>query len=742
MAVEDSSRSDMELMGSLVLESTGQHVDLDRLQSGKLDLRLVFGSIHTALVAIVQATNASRLEALANRDEFAESVNAISISMDALEEETSRVAAAADFACAHQGTRFCIQYDKEAEIQNQADVLQQEAEIVNQEDDRTVELDQKRESLETLESMLPVGKEVITKEAEGDEDDEDPDDIGDLDHWEEMRSKRAETRVTRASLAPAKTRMRRGSLLRVTLPAAFQSSPQMQSSQARSHHRYLNSMSTDKNIAFHIVQEPLKPEVKSPLQQEDELDPLSPSSPGAPFHSNDEFLGDGGLAWPSSTALSPAFENRFQSIQDKIQDLELQCNIMQQKSKLQENPLKVEDVQELVSRVTNEALLEERSKTRAKIRSSLEPVMAELQEMKSDKLGAIVDYTQEHEKANVLQDANAEKISEVHALAETLRGRLDSAEEQGSLLQQELQSLRVRLNQAKEAEAAMNRTWTEGLGKLKEEMRGEIGDLALTMESTQSGGHGKWVTDKATADADELICLRSDLNEETRKRQDNQQSTSSRFEMHDLTLRSYKDALDSLWWRLSKKGVVNMQDGLDSGIKQALKEKANAMEVAKLESDAKKMGKTVKQLVEQTRMMQAQWEESPDCVVGVKCLCCSHGGDQMRTAGAMELSAAERNEALMRSTREKSWRTFSPTTEPLPPCVCEGVAYNNGIDDGKDGTAAMSKTWNSRSLPTLTSKGSSKSSKQKEAKKLRALLDAGQRGQRADVHPERHLTFD
>jgi hypothetical protein len=485
-------------------------------------------------------------------------------------------------------------------------------------------------------------------------------------------------------------------------------------------------LSKQKSIAFEIVQEELDEEPESDTS-------ISPKSGRNRAWGTQKSRRDlGGLdaiaddEQEDTTTTSAAVESRLKGMQDKIADLEFLCNMVSKRVK--EDALKVQDVETIAKGIVDEAV--SKLQIRATIKSKLDPILSEIHEMKEFQRGtlSIVDYTQAtderaRERAEE-QEANAQRMTEFE---ESVSQRLDSAAEEGSLLREEVASLRDRLDKTEEAEAEwkeMNRTWTDGLGALKEEIRGELGELALSMESTQSGGHGKWVTDKTleTSDAEELLNLRSDLNDETRRRQEHQKHTSRQAELNEFQLRSYKDSLDALWWRLSKKGVVDMQDGLDKGIRDALNDKANCLEVMKLESEAKKMGKTVKQLVEHTRRMQEQWDDAPDCIVGVKCLSCNHNAEQMRVAGALELLAADRHEALMRSG-QRAARPLCTTTEPLPDLAStvEATPYNGTAKLNE--TAAMSKTWHSKSLPSLQ-KGAKST---KTPKKLRALLDAGQR---------------
>lgn len=826
-----------ELASRLVLDSTGEQVELQRLQGqGNLDLRQVFGSIHAALVAIIEASNASRLEAMEAQDEVAQRIQALGLSMDAVEEETSRAAAAADYCAAQCGTRFCIQYKEEEDVEyafENAEGSDEEDDLFDEEplqdgvnSRTTVTSTAKRASkprsrgsqegtaseeykpttafqftpsqaqkIEKVEESVPEAKPVkvedkgekentitskgaefteeanattmeksgkdsaklkkgtsILKESEMERpksterpksverpkttsrpatvSDEGPGEIIEFQSWEEWeqtRSRRASTRVTRVSLgAHRSTRTMRSTIMRSTTLQDHRKSRKSRSTRRGT--ESTRRLQTQKSIAFEIVQEE--------LEENDE--PSTPSSPVSGKNRgfgrnksrkdlNDKPSADAELEDDSAT-LSATVESRLTGFEEKIADLEFLCNVVQKRVK--EDVMKVQDVERIAKGIVDESI--SKLQIRQTIKSKLDPVMQELQNIKdlqTKTLGIADDSQAREEQAKqraedlAMIDSNAQRAAEFE---QAVNMRLDSAEEESSLLREEITNLRERLDETKEAEAElleMNRTWTDGLGALKEEIRGEIGELAMSMESTQSGGQGKWVTDKtlASSDAEEMLNLRSELNEETRRRQEHQKYTSRQTELTEHQLRSYKDSLDALWWRLSKKGVVDMQDGLDKGIRDALNDKANCLEVMKLEAEAKKMGKTVKHLVEQTRRMQEQWDDAPDCIVGVKCLSCNHHAEQMRVAGALELLAADRHDALMRSG-QRAVRPLCTSTEPLPDVFASEATPCDDTMKMPD-TAAMSKTWHSKSLPSLQ-KGPKST---KTPKKLRALLDAGQR---------------
>lgn len=681
-------------VGSLVLESTGESIQLQQLQGqGKLDLRQVFGSIHNALVAIIEASNASRLEAIAERDDVAERIEALGLSMDAVEEETSRAAAAADFSAAQLGKRFCIQYTGEVKEEDACEEEVKDEEALHQ-SSKTETIPSETNTAQSTDAQKGSKGVDEPTETQNSKDARGGNETHSLNNMKfyKQRSDRATARVDKATLASRQTRQSR-------LTRPLRSSRGASSTTDRS-----VTLKSFKTLEFEIVQEDLDDEVQG-----------GQLSPGSPSH-----LDLDGLRVEFAT-LSDTLESRFKEIEDKVANAEFLCNILQKK--VRDDGVKREDVEKLAQGIVDEAI--SKLQIRSTIKSKLEPIIQQLQEMKDNQANTLGitdqagdDETTERE-GNV-QWANAQRrMSQLEDSVEALTQRLDSTEAEGGLLKEQLSHVRDGLDETKE----MNRTWTDGLGALKEEMQGELNQLQSSMESTQSGG-GQWVTDQTLAsnDAEELLNLRSEVNEENRRREEYQRKTSRQIELMEFQIKRHQDSLDALWWRLTKKGVVDVQDGLDKGIRDALNDKANALEVMKLESEAKKMGKTVKQLMEQTKRMQEQWEDNPDCVVGVKCLFCGAGAEQMRVAGALELLAADRNEALMR-TSQKSWkRPLCTTTEPLPPC--EGAAYNATMKDND--TTAMSRTggstWNSQSLPSLH-----KGAKTVKTKKLRSLLDAGQR---------------
>lgn len=247
------------------------------------------------------------------------------------------------------------------------------------------------------------------------------------------------------------------------------------------------------------------------------------------------------------------------------------------------------------------------------------------------------------------------------------KGRaLAHAEKNADVLRGELEALSSRMEESIQT----------ALDSLRTELKDEIAAAVEPLLAAQRGG----AIEAAEGD---IAMLKQQLLEESASREDSDRLIKQTQENADTIVKSLQDEINRMKWKEERRKLVNGQElSLDpNDLAEKFAQKANRLELQSIMHETGDLRQMMDRLANNTRKLEQQWV-TPDepstepCLIGAKCLACGRPSEIPKFAGCldMDLFMTDRQKDVLQHgaraahhpSAPQAAPALEPTTKPLP----------------------------------------------------------------------------
>lgn len=212
------------------------------------------------------------------------------------------------------------------------------------------------------------------------------------------------------------------------------------------------------------------------------------------------------------------------------------------------------------------------------------------------------------------------------------------------------------------------------LANLRSELQHEIAAAVEPLVAAQSGG----AIEEAT---EEISKLKASLLQENRAREDSERSIQKSQGDTESMVRALQEAVSAMEWKQEHRQRVDGQElSLDADdIADKLNKKANRLELQSMEHETIEIRKMVDRLQANTNKLQQQYDKPAEqalpqevpCLIGAKCLACGRPSEIPKFAGSldMDLFLTEQQKDVLshgpRGAHHSAGSKAPPSLEPI-----------------------------------------------------------------------------